>query len=54
MDTLRMIVIICHCFLSNYDHLIFFNLLHKLTLAILYRVVGACDDLELSFVGADE
>jgi len=31
--------------------LIFYN---KLTLSIFYRVVGAYDDLKLSFVGADE
>ena len=31
--------------------LIFYN---KLTLAILYHVVGTCDDREPSFVGADE
>ena len=30
----------------------FFN--NKLTLSILYHVVGTCDDREPSFVGADE
>ena len=27
---------------------------NKLTIAILYRVVGTCDDREPSFVGVDE
>jgi len=30
------------------------NFYNKLTLAIMYRVVGACDNLEPSFVGAYE
>jgi len=51
---LRMIVAIVIVFLLIiviWCLLIFYN---KLTLVILYHVVGAYDDLALSFVGADE
>ena len=51
---LRMIMVIVIVFLLIivfWCLLIFYN---KLTFAILYRVIGVCDDLELSFVGADE
>jgi len=54
LELLRMIVVIVIVFLLIiviWCLLIFYN---KLTLAILYHVVGAYDDLELSFVGADE
>ena len=40
--------------LANYDYLIIVDFLcNKLTLAILYCVVGTCDDREPSFVGKD-
>jgi len=41
--------------LANYGHLIIVGFFYnKVTLAILYRVVGTCDDHEPLFVGADE
>jgi len=46
---------ICYCFLANHGHLMFVDFFYnKLTIAILYRVVGTCDDREPSFVGVDE
>ena len=40
--------------LANYGHLIIVGFFYnKLTLAILYRVVGTCDDREPLFVGAE-
>ena len=51
---LRMIVVIVIVFLLIivfWCLLIFYN---KLTFVILYCVIGVCDDLKLSFVGADE
>ena len=44
----------CYFSLANYGHLIIVGFFYnKLTLAILYHVVGTCDDHEPSFVGAD-
>ena len=41
--------------LVNYGHLIIVGFFYnKLTLAILYRMIGTCDDREPSFVGVDE
>jgi len=38
--------------LANYSHLIIVGFFYnKLTLAILYHVVGTCNDREPSFVG---
>ena len=45
------IVIVFLLIIVIYYLLIFYN---KLTLQLLYRVIGACDDLEISFVEADE
>ena len=40
--------------LANYGHLIIVGFLYnKPTLAIMYHVVGTCDDREPSFVGAN-
>ena len=46
----------CYWFLANYCHLMLvdFFLCNKLTPAILYHVVGTCDDHEPSFMGANE
>ena len=45
----------CYCFIANHGHLMFvYFFYNKLTLAILYHVVGTCDDREPSFVGGDE
>ena len=42
-------------FLANHGHLMFVDFFYnKPILAILYRVVGTCDDREPSFVGVDE
>jgi len=49
-----MIVIICYRFLSNHGHMIFDILLQQTHPFILYRVFGACDDREPSFIGANE
>jgi len=44
---------LCYCFLANYGHLMFVDFFYnKLTLAILYCVIGTCDDRKPSFVGA--
>ena len=41
--------------LANYGHLIIVGFFYnKLTLTILYHVVGICDDRKRSFVGVDE
>ena len=49
-----MIMVLVIVTLANYDHLIIVGFFYnKLTLAILYRVVGTCHDREPSFVGAD-
>ena len=49
-----MIVVLVIVSLANYDHLIIVGFIYnKLTLTILYCVVGACDDREPSFVGVD-
>ena len=46
---------ICYCFLANHGHFMFVDFFYnKLTLAILYWVVGIYDDLEPPFVGANE
>ena len=42
-------------FLANHGHLMFVDFLYnKLTLAILYHVVGTCDDREPLFAGEDD
>ena len=42
-----------YCFLTNYCHLMFVDFFYnKLALAILYHLVGTCDDREPSFVGS--
>ena len=46
---------ICYYFLSNHGHLMFVDFFYnKLTIAILYCVVGNCGDCEPLFVGVDE
>ena len=45
----------CYSFLAHYCHLMLVDFFYnKLTLAILYCVVGPYDDRKPSFVGADE
>ena len=53
-ELLRMIVVIVIIFLLIIIFLWLLIFYHKLTLEILYRVVGTCDDCEPSFVGADD
>ena len=46
---------ICYCFLTNHGHLMLIDFFYnKLTLAILYRVVGTRNDREPLFMRADK
>ena len=49
-----MIMVLVIVSLANYGHLIIVGFFYnKLTLAILYRVVGTCDDREPLFIRAE-
>ena len=49
-----MIMVFVIVYLANYGHLIIVGFLYnKRTLAILYRMVGTCEDREPLFVGAN-
>ena len=50
-----MIMVLVIVSLANYGHLIIIGFFYnKLTLAILYHVVGTCDDHKPLFVRADK